>query len=126
MKLNQDCIRDLLLYLEEHLDCDNELRVNDISLKDYSTNELISTAQRLSEVGYLNCNLSNQIDLDVPVVEVSSISYNGHQFLDTIKDNHVWTNTKKVLSSLKSISIDVISETASKVITSMIDKNLNF
>lgn len=125
MNLNQDCIRDLLLYLEENLSLERNITVNNIKIKDYSQEDLIYTAQKLFEAGYLNCKISNFITSSIPFIDVSSLTYNGHQFLDTIRDNKVWTKTKGILSSFKSVSIEILSETASKVLVSLIEQQFN-
>lgn len=124
MKLNQDCIRDLLLYLEENLKLNDYLSVSNISLKNYSPEELLYTADKLYEAGYLNCSRKVYDNTDL-MIFVSSISYNGHQFLDNIRDEKVFTKTKSILSTFKSVSVEIISETASKVITNMINQQLN-
>jgi len=54
------------------------------------------------------------------------MTYKWHQFLDTVRDSQVWIKTKKPLSFLKSVSIEITSETTSKVINHLIDKNFNF
>ena len=124
MKLNQDCIRDLLLYLEENLKLNDYLSISNISLKNYSSEELLYTADKLYEAGYLKCSRKVYDNTDL-MIFVSSITYTGHQFLDNIRDDKVFAKTKSILSGFKSISIDIISETASKVITNLINQQLN-
>ncbi len=125
MKLNQDCIRDLLLYLEENLKLNDYLSISNISLKNYSSEELLYTADKLYEAGYLKCSRKVYDNTDL-MIFVSSITYSGHQFLDNIRDDKVFAKTKSILSGFKSVSIDIISETASKVITNLINQQLNF
>ena len=125
MRLNHECIRDLLLYIEENLCYNDELEINKLSLKNYSNQELLYTALKLSEADYINCDNSIEIDDDFPIVLVSSISYKGHQFLDTVRDSEVWNKTKKIVSALKSVSIEITSETAAKVINHILDKSFN-
>ena len=125
MKLNQDCIRDLLLYLEENLKLNDYLSISNISLKNYSSEELLYTADKLYEAGYLKCSRKVYDNTDL-MIFVSSITYTGHQFLDNIRDDKVFAKTKSILSGFKSVSIDIISETASKVITNLINQQLNF
>lgn len=125
MKLNHDCVRDLLLYVEENLGYNDELEVNRMHLKDYSLEELLYTSEKLAEAGYIDY-YPIEIDNEYSIILINSISYKGHQFLDTVRDNEVWTKTKRVLSILKSVSIEITSETASKVINHIIDKNFNF
>ena len=123
MKLNQDCVRDLLLYLEENLILNDFLSIENISLKDYSTEELLYTADKLYEAGYINCSKKIYDNTDL-IILISSITYTGHQFLDNIRDEKVFAKTKSILSGLKSVSIEIISETASKVITNIINQQL--
>lgn len=122
MKLNHDCIRDLLLYIEENLNYDDELEINKLQLKSYSLEELLYTTEKLSQADYLTY-YPLEIDDEYSILLVDSITYKGHQFLDTVRDNQVWDKTKKVLSFLKSVSIEITSETASKVINHLIDRN---
>lgn len=125
MRLNQDCIRDLLLYLENNLSIDKNLCINGLKLKKYSQTDLLYTAQKLEEAGYIKCKNSRYYDSFLPCIDVSSITYQGHQFLDNIRDDKVFNKTKSLMSSLKSVSIEIISETSSKVITNMINQKLN-
>ena len=125
MKLNQDCIRDLLLYLEETLKLNDYLSISNISLENYSSEELLYTADKLYEAGYLKCSRKVYDNTDL-MIFVSSITYSGHQFLDNIRDDKVFEKTKSILSGFKSVSIEIISETASKVITNLINQQLNF
>lgn len=125
MKLNHDCIRDLLIYLEDTLPIDGFLRVNQLTLGIYSKDDLIYTAQKLEEAGYIKCKNSRYVGDDLPCVDIYSITYQGHQFLDNIRDEKVFAKTKSMLSMLKSVSIEIVSETASKVITNMINQQLN-
>lgn len=124
MKLNHDCIRDLLLYIEENLNYCDELEINRLHLKSYTQEELLYTTEKLAEANYLTYYLI-EIDDAYPILLVQSITYKGHQFLDTVRDNEVWSKTKKVLSSLKSVSIEIASETATKVINHFISQNFN-
>lgn len=125
MVLNQDCIRDLLLYLEENLNYASPISINNISLKHYPIDTIIYTADKLYEAGYLNCIKRVYADDGNPVIIATSITYSGHQFLDNIRDAKIFTKTKSVLSTFKSISIEIFAETASKVITNMINQQLN-
>ena len=123
MKLNQDCIRDLLLYLEENLSYRKEININKLSLKDYSTEDLLYTAEKLSEANFLNTATKWNFE-NAHIIVVKSITYDGHQLLDNIRDNKVWTQTKSVVSKVSSVSIDIISKTASQVITNIISKSM--
>lgn len=124
MKLNTECIRDLLLYAEENLSYKHKsISVNDLKLKDYAEEELLYTAEKLYEANYIKCIIGYGYEL--PMIVIVGIYFQGHQFLDNIRDDKVFAKTKSVLSNFKSVSIDIISETASKVITNLINQQIN-
>lgn len=123
MKLNQECIRDLLIYLEDNLSYTNTVNINSLSLKDYSQEDLIYTADKLTEANYINCIRCK--GYEIPIIVAKSITYDGHKFIDNIRDNKVWAKTRGILKGFESLSVEIISETASKVITNIINQQFN-
>lgn len=119
MKLNHDCIRDLLLYLEDHLNYKDELIINHLKIEPYSQDELLYTADKLIEAGYLNSRFGWNMQSS-HIITVNSISYNDHQFLDTIRDDGIWQNTKNKFAKFSSISLPIIQELASSLIKSQL------
>lgn len=111
-----------MLYIEENLSFNEHLIINDLELNNYSSEELIYATCRLAEANYLNCTIKS-FD-DSPWVMVNSISFQGHQFLDNIRDDNVWNNSKQILSKFKSTSITFISDIASQIISNIISKKL--
>lgn len=111
MKLNKDCIRDLLIYLEDNLSYTNKISTGSLSLKDYTRDELVYTVERLSEAGFINATKICDAPC-TPTYHIFSLTYNGHQFLDTVRDNSIWKNTKTVASQLASVSLPIIQEIA--------------
>lgn len=134
MKLNQECVRDLLLAIEEQLrldsidienlmdQSDNYLRVND--QYKYELDELIYTAQKLKEAGFINGSSSINYDQFTDFI-VESITWDGHKFLDTVRDNKVWSDTKKITSKFSSVSLSLVETVASTVISQIISKHLH-
>lgn len=134
MKLNQECVRDLLLAIEEQLrldsidienlmdQSDNYLRVND--QYKYELDELIYTAQKLKEAGFINGSSSIDYDQFTDFI-VESITWDGHKFLDTVRDNKVWSDTKKITSKFSSVSLSLVETVASTVISQIISKHLH-
>lgn len=76
---------------------------------------------KLDETNYLN---DNCVITQYQLIEfdVTSITWNGHKFLDTIRDPKIWKTTKNVASHLESISITLLSNIASNVLESYIQK----
>ena len=109
MKLNQECVRDLLIYLEDNLGYHKRLYVCDIKLKDYSSNELLYTAEKLKEANFLNCFGGIYSKCNLPL-SVDSITYQGHQFLDTIRDENVWSNAKSKIKAVASVTLPILQD----------------
>ena len=111
MRLNPDCIRDTLLYLEEHLVITPELEIKPLSLgqveKDlpYSREELANTLLVLGEAGFIQ----ETHDLDggnkLCQMAVSRITYAGYRFIETIRPQTVWDKTLCILKRFGSFSL---------------------
>ncbi|MFI3804273.1 DUF2513 domain-containing protein [Vagococcus fluvialis] len=124
MELKAELIRDLLLYSESvplkgiH---DMDEIFNSELLSKYSEDEIIHA---ISVMGSNDANLfaSNiQWASDEPYfILVGSPTFEGHKYLDNIRDPEVWKQTKKATSKFASVSIDVLSSVAASVITKML------
>lgn len=120
MKLNYDCIRDVLLYLEDNLSLNNSITfpsdIKESLLLKYSKDDLLYTVKILLNkkllLGADNFNHAT----GMYTANIESLSFDGHSFLDNIRDNQVWSKSKKILSAFKSVSIEIISQVATNVI----------
>lgn len=117
MKLKKECVRDLLLYFEKNLSYENEIQANCIILKKYTKDDILYTSDKLLEAGLINAKKEKWILSNQPTIIVSSITTNGHRFLDSIRSPEIWRKTKSKLKSLGSVSIEIISQVAASVIT---------
>lgn len=124
MKLNHDCVRDVLICIEENLHYGCYIDFSTVELKNYSSEDLLYTADKLLEAGFLNGEPLNYINSSIPDIRITSITWEGHQFLDNIRDDGVWKDTKNVLSRFSSASLSMVGNIASQIITSMIRKQL--
>ena len=116
MKLNHDIVREVLLYLEDRLELNDELDSTKITIPEVTADEVAYTLLRLSEADFIKIitdeDLSGNLD-----IFVKSLTWKGHEFLDNIRNNNTWDKVKKVaaevgadsLSTLQKIAINVIS-----------------
>lgn len=130
MKLNYECMRDTLLFLEENLtvDCDGDLYFGLIfldnlygELSQYSKEDIYYSVFNLKQAGLLSCNPGD----DWPIYNIDSISYitfKGHEFLSEIRDNDKWKRVKSVLGNVKTFSLSAISAAAEGVTSALIGK----
>ena len=126
MKLNPDCMRDILFYLEEYLSISEELEFEEISMYDlaqhldYPIQEIDNTLVILDETGYI-ISVRNDNDDRIADLDVYRITYDGYQFIETIRPEPVWEKVKSTGKHIGSFSIDVITRVATTVLTSMIN-----
>lgn len=120
MRLNHECVRDIFLALENNLifgesvDSFENFKELD-SLDKYSDDELQYTLSKIEETNYLNMT-TRYIDGSLYSISIGSITWEGHSFLDNIRDPKVWAKTKKIMSEFSSVSIGMISTTGSSIV----------
>ena len=100
MKLNPDCIRDLLMDIEANTDPENTV------IYDFST----PTDGIL--VGYAAYNDGT--------TEIAALTPEGHRFLADVRSDPVWSRTKAVASKVGAWSLDTLSKIASNVVSDLI------
>ena len=127
MKLNHDCIRAILLDVEEtsklnvFLSLEELLQLKRISK--FPTDEVEYSIVKLKEAGYIDVSLSYGNN-KLTWVNMGLLTWEGHKFLDNIRDENVWKDTRNILSKFTSTSISIASDIASSVITKLIEKQL--
>lgn len=103
MKLNLDCLRDTLLVLEEWLVLNEELEFCLLDLEDlcktsrllrYSKQEIAYTLIILEEADFIKALIIYASDC-IDDLSVIRLTFQGHQFLDSIRPLSLW---KKILS----------------------------
>lgn len=137
MKLNPDCLRDIMLLVEDRISVEtavenpNGLRkFSYVSIPclvrllsgSYSKEDIIYHVVQLSESGYLKTDFSFATSEMFGYFYLNTIYHitpKGHDFIANIGEKESWAKTSAVLKSLKSISLSVI-ETVANGITSAI------
>lgn len=123
MELNQDCVRSILLELEEKLTLNDHVYLNDLkqltTFREYEEDTCIYAILKLIEAGYLN---GKPVRGDGRIIDlgISSMTWEGHLFLDNIRDNKIWSKTKESVKGLSSISISLLSSVAGDILKKQI------
>ncbi|AMW99238.1 DUF2513 domain-containing protein [Rummeliibacillus stabekisii] len=124
MKLNHDCVRDLLMAVEELPNITMLYSLVYLSenghLKncDYSLDDLAYTASRLREANYLHASPNQSADY----YYVKNLTYDGHLFLDSIRDPLIWKKTKEATSTVASVSLKTVFELGTQLGTQFVKK----
>lgn len=125
MKLNPDCIRDILLYVENNTDLEHPLSLDPHQIPDelspYSGAEIMYHIKQAELSGLL---LVPSWYLDGGCL-IRYLLPEGHQFLSDIREDSNWNKTKDIAKSVGSNSLDAIKQIATGVITALIQARLN-
>lgn len=118
MKLYADCFRDVLLYIEKHLEfteqhkafIHNELSpqkiITDLSSKKYSVDDINTAIENLIDAGMVTiCNVVRGKQQHIISFDIYTITYKGHEFINDTRSNSMWKLVKKYVSKLGDLSI---------------------
>jgi len=124
MKLNLDCIRDILLCVEESIGFMDlmqfdygENKLNQLPhLEHYDEETIMYHIKQCSEAGLLS---GVQFFLDGSAI-VMDLTPHGHEFLANIRSDTNWNKTKEIAQKAGSTSLSVITQIAAKVLSELI------
>lgn len=144
MKLNYDCMRDILLFYEENLDGENDFRGYDTfaNLKTpYDETEVYYSIEALYDLGYIDIRsntpqkplmskMSGRVSYTPERVRrahingenarVNRITIAGHDYLNSVRDPKIWGEfKKKVLPSLGEASLDLVKTAILSFVSSL-------
>lgn len=116
MTLIPDCIREILLTIEEKGTNNKVLENADFDYIDYDMDIVFHHMQLLVDEDFILAKV--YIDsLGDYIIEVKRMTMAGHKYLDNIRDGIVWEETKRTISEqFKSVSMSVIGAVAGAII----------
>ncbi|EJO5346391.1 DUF2513 domain-containing protein [Clostridium botulinum] len=118
MKLNPDCVRDIMLNLEENLIIDKDgdieqLTVEEIcsfkQLSSYQSNEIIHIIKILYDSSMLKPGKKYISDT---CNRVADITPQGYEFIDSIKSKNKWNKLKSYTKPLGELTIKALFDLA--------------
>lgn len=144
MKLDPDCVRELMLFFEERtsvdirydnghkISCFHALAPVLISkmepLTSYSFETILYHIVQLSESGYIVTDFNLPSDNNIGYFKLSRIYYitpKGHELIASIKEDGRWGKIKKILNPIGGVSLAIIESVSSGVTSAMIQKITN-
>ena len=125
MKLNPDCIRDVLVAVESVTTLNQSILFNPDSLP----NDLSSYPPEVVMYHVKQCELSGLFGGQVSwflngACLVPYLSPSGHQFLSDIRNDSNWNKTKEIAKNVGSESLSAIKDIAAGIISSLIQRQL--
>jgi hypothetical protein len=123
MRLNHDCIRDILLFVEENVNQEN----NGVKVS-----HLISAMQTKYDEYTINYHIIQLNDANlfkhviitdgaIPLF-ITDLSYEGHEYMDNIRDNKIWSNVKAKTKGLSSVAFSILVECAKQEVKNYLFK----
>lgn len=117
MMLNLDCVRAVLLVVESSpIGRRIDLNTLQNELPDYGKNDIHYACIKLNEAEYLDIILSRALRADLPtVVKIKDISFAGHEFLNSIRDDGNWGKVKEAAKDAGTSSLKTLADIAFEV-----------
>ena len=153
MKRDMDMIRDLLMEIEDNQaingryllsDGDIGVRAEDASKVQYHLRLMMDADFIEGRDQHSISDFERLLDQPVPAIRardegntlrnivegmdhpihISRMTWKGHDFLDSVRDDKVWEHTKGALAEVKSVGFDTIKEVATAVAKGLIKTQL--
>lgn len=126
MKLNPDCIRDILITIESmEYNSVYTLAKLQANLPDYSEDVLNYHCLQMIDADLLNAKAINVMgEISPQIWRIFDLTYQGHQFLADIRSDTSWNKTKTIARTVGSESLHALKDIAVGVVTSTIQKQL--
>lgn len=126
------CVRSVLLAIEETIHFDDGDMIDYVSLNDlrslkrlqeFDRSQVLYTCDKLHEAGYIELDWYTADDARHNI-EVGSLTFRGHEFLENIREKSVWSKVKSVADDVGAKSLGMVSKIATSVLTQIIQHHL--
>ena len=124
MRLNPDCIRDILLFIESTTN--SKIRsVGFVSiLENLSQYDEDTIHYHLYQIKNSELILNLHVSGGKPFL-IGDLSTKCHEFLENIRSDSNWNKTKEIAGNIGSFSINNLSQIAIGVVTQLITQNFS-
>ena len=121
MKLNLDCIRDILLDIEDATTINTGWKYDSHSpsprLSHYDCFEIAYQTRYCMEANLIS---GFSVGGNSESVFATDLTPKGHEFIANIRENNIWNGVKSLSGKIGAASLDAITQIASNVITELI------
>ena len=126
MRLNPDCVRDILIAIEETANFQEAINNKQLEksaiLQPYSSSEILYHLRQLSWA-----ELIQEFDFYGDTgYSILDLSPKGHEFLNNIRSNDNWDKVKELSKKVGSHSLSALQQIATGVITASINHYLGY
>lgn len=126
MKRDKDCMRDVLLHIEKATDFDGSRGRNfhpgpDEKVGAWSAAEVYYNLHMLIDAGFV---LGHK---EIPIIggfHIFRLTYEGHEFLDTIRDDKVWAKAKSGAKAVGGAGLGLVWEMGKQLLSAEAKRHL--
>lgn len=126
MKLNPECIRDVLLEIENEASFDSVFNYDgdepQQQLAKYSPNEVMYHIRQASLSGLITEPDYYYSDYSC---SIGDLTPKGHEFINNIRQDTNWNKTKEVAKSVGTTSLRALVDISTGVISTLINQHLS-
>ena len=114
MKRDPQLIRQILLKCEEH---EHGFAPKDLGIEDFTEEQIGYHVYLLGDAGFMDViDMTSVRSNQSPEARPRSLTHAGHEFLDAIRDDEVWNNTKSIIAKTGGWTLGVIASVATEII----------
>ena len=115
---DMDLIRDILLVTENNCEADSFYTFEDGLFEGFTEEEIYMHSKLLFEKGFLR---KTPQTLSYSVC-VSGLTWEGYDFLDSVRDPEIWRKTKETANKAGGFTIDILGGIAKGLIKTQVEK----
>ena len=123
MKRDLDLVRSILIYVES---ADDEVDAEDMATERWPIETVACHVRLMAHHGLLDVSQDfRDMNGDTIELTVAGITWDGQDYLDSIREPKVWERIKKTLAgTVGSTTLDVVRQTGSMVALAMVREGL--
>ena len=115
MKRNLDLIRDIMLFIENSDDITIRIPtgsniIKDSSGQDYNEQTVFRHIELLADAELIKANIT-EINTDIVIIAtITGITWQGYEFLETIREQDIFDKIKSQLSKISSFALPIVQQ----------------
>lgn len=115
MKRDMDLVRRLLFYIEENQE-NEPLQSGEINIDGHEEGAIGYHLKIMADGGLIDAQDITTFDSVSYDFFIRNITWYGHEFLDSVRDDGLWTRTKEALKPVGSASLSVVMNLAASLL----------
>ena len=126
MRLDMDCVREVLLEIEK-MPFNGYITIDQLcsALPEMEPDNVYYSALKLIEAGYLSGDILPKMKSYLPGIKgIYDITFQGHEFLNEIREPERWTKVKTISKRIGSSSLQAIWNIAQQLTVTLIQSAL--